>query len=121
MIRQHTPSPWQVRGCELVGEGTLLATIHWHSGRDVENRADTALIVNAPDTLKALIDLSCYLSNTPHHNAPEAAAARKAVLKALTLVDDEPFPQPRRRDGQEPCGECRLPAGETCDICGASA
>lgn len=33
----------------------------------------------------------------------------------------EPFPHPRRRDGKEPCGECRLPAGETCDICGASA
>lgn len=33
---------------------------------------------------------------------------------------DEPdFPQPVRRDGQAPCGECRLKTGETCDICGA--
>jgi hypothetical protein len=87
MIRQHTPEPWEARGCELVGHGTLLATIHWHSGRDVENRADAALIAAAPETLKALIDLVAYVANTCHHNAPEAAAARKAVLKALTLAD----------------------------------
>jgi hypothetical protein len=31
----------------------------------------------------------------------------------------EQFPQPQRRDGKEPCGECRLRSGETCDICGA--
>lgn len=29
------------------------------------------------------------------------------------------FPQPLRKDGEDPCGECRLQAGETCDICGA--
>lgn len=34
-------------------------------------------------------------------------------------VPDE-FPKPQRRDGKEPCGECHLPTGETCDICGAS-
>lgn len=25
----------------------------------------------------------------------------------------------RRKDGKKPCGECRIKAGETCDICGA--
>lgn len=35
----------------------------------------------------------------------------------LTAADD--FPKPQRRDGKEPCGECRLSFGETCDICGA--
>ena len=30
-----------------------------------------------------------------------------------------PFPKPGRNDGGEPCGECRLPYGEMCDICGA--
>lgn len=29
------------------------------------------------------------------------------------------LPQPRRNDGGEPCGECHVKAGETCDICGA--
>lgn len=32
---------------------------------------------------------------------------------------DEPFPQPGRKPGGEPCGECHLSPGETCDICGA--
>jgi len=38
-------------------------------------------------------------------------------------VADKPdaFPQPRRKDGEEPCGECHLQSGETCDICGAVA
>lgn len=29
----------------------------------------------------ALRDLEAYLRNTPHHNAPEAAAARKVLAK----------------------------------------
>lgn len=35
---------------------------------------------------------------------------------------DDPFadfPEPQRRDGKEPCGECHLQVGEVCDICGA--
>lgn len=32
----------------------------------------------------------------------------------------EPFPQPRWKPGEEPCGECHIQPGETCDICGAS-
>lgn len=28
---------------------------------------------------------------------------------------------PDARVGREPCGECHLQAGETCDICGACA
>lgn len=35
------------------------------------------------------------------------------------MAKSEGFPQPLRRDGKEPCGECRLQKGETCDICGA--
>lgn len=31
----------------------------------------------------------------------------------------EGLPKPGRRDGQEPCGECHLQAGEKCDVCGA--
>lgn len=31
----------------------------------------------------------------------------------------EPFPQPERKDGGEPCGECRIQPEETCDVCGA--
>jgi len=36
--------------------------------------------------------------------------------------DNEPeqFPQPSRKDGKEPCGECHIKPGEKCDICGAA-
>lgn len=31
------------------------------------------------------------------------------------------LPQPNRdRKGKEPCGECHIQPGETCDICGAT-
>ena len=33
---------------------------------------------------------------------------------------DEQFPQPQRKDGGEPCGECHIHPGETCDVCGAT-
>ncbi|WP_448678940.1 hypothetical protein [Pseudomonas nicosulfuronedens] len=32
-------------------------------------------------------------------------------------VAEEPFPSPQKQS--KPCGECRLPEGERCDICGA--
>jgi hypothetical protein len=35
-------------------------------------------------------------------------------------ASEEPFPQPSRKDGGEPCAECHLQLGETCDICGAT-
>ncbi len=34
-------------------------------------------------------------------------------------VADEPFPSPQKQS--KPCGECRLPEGEHCDICEAKA
>lgn len=36
----------------------------------------------APDLLEALEALERYLRQTPHHNAIEAAAARKVIAKA---------------------------------------
>jgi hypothetical protein len=42
-------------------------------------------------------------------------------IAALAQSDEEPFPQPQRNDGGEPCGECHLQTGETCDVCGALA
>lgn len=43
------------------------------------------------------------------------------LMDVLSPQPETGFPQPSRKDGGEPCGECRLPAGETCDICGAVA
>jgi len=42
-----------------------------------------------------------------------------AELIEIADAISEPFPQPRRKDGETPCGECHLRPGETCDICGA--
>ena len=63
----HTPGPWRVNGCELIGDSTVLATLCWHSGRDAENQADYALIAAAPDLLEALLNVRSLIS--------EAAAA----------------------------------------------
>lgn len=38
---------------------------------------------------------------------------------AMVFPAECTMPQPRRRDGQPPCGECHLQDGEVCDICGA--
>ncbi|MDK8216351.1 hypothetical protein [Sphingomonas sp. UMB7805-LC452B] len=40
---------------------------------------------------EALRDLEAYLAHTPHHNAPEAAAARK-VLRAFDTCEVPPAP-----------------------------
>lgn len=43
--------------------------------------------------------------------------ASRAMSEAAST--EEPFPQPKRKPGGEPCGECHIQPGETCDICGA--
>jgi hypothetical protein len=56
-----------------------------------------------------------------------ASEARKMLLATMDKGDQAEgisrakaeFPQPQRRDGKEPCGECHLQVGEVCDICGA--
>lgn len=40
-----------------------------------------------------------------------------ALLAAAPGCTEEPFPSPQKQS--KPCGECRLPEGERCDICGA--
>lgn len=58
------------------------------------------------------------------NEATERAWTRVAEPCAADIYerpDEEPFPQPSRKDGGEPCGECGIQPGETCDICGAAA
>lgn len=45
-------------------------------------------------------------------------AAIRLSRRALT-GEQKDFPQPQRKYGEEPCGECRLMPGDICDICGA--
>jgi hypothetical protein len=53
------------------------------TGRTFAEATDVArLIVNSPKLMTALHNLEAYLRDTPHHNAPEAAAARSALRAA---------------------------------------
>lgn len=49
-----------------------------------------------------------------------AAWNRRALSAPIAPAGpDDAFPTPSRKDGGEPCGECHIQPGETCDICGA--
>jgi len=41
------------------------------------------------------------------------------MWRARKRREADKFPQPQRKVGGEPCGECHIQPGETCDICGA--
>ena len=45
---------------------------------------------------------------------------RHNPLKEAIQPSGQTLPKPGRNDGGEPCGECHLQPGETCDICGAA-
>lgn len=47
------------------------------------NHPDARLIAAAPELYEALRDLEAYVLGTVHHNAPQAAAARAALAKAV--------------------------------------
>jgi Lar family restriction alleviation protein len=47
----------------------------------------------------------------PFADTPEAAITawnRLATPERVTGISDTPFPQPRRKDSEEPCGECHI-------------
>lgn len=50
----------------------------------------------------------------------ETDAYKRERIRALSPTPQADFPKPARKDGRDPCGECRLQLGEICDICGAS-
>lgn len=53
------------------------------------------------------------------YNGYSGSCAEPCAADIYERPDEEPFPQPGRKDGGEPCGECHIQPGETCDICGA--
>lgn len=57
-------------------------------------------------------------SDTSSEYADDVAETIRAL--PLPTPAGDAFPQTKRRDGQEPCGECHIKPGETCDICGAA-
>lgn len=69
----------------IVG-GAMLFPTEIDAGDYERAKANAAFIVRACnshyDLLEALTGLERYLRETPHHNAPEAAAARAAIQRA---------------------------------------
>lgn len=58
----------------------------------------------------------------PCEKHPDRYCNCEGFLPACREASASPFPQPdRNRKGKEPCGECHVQPGETCDICGASS
>jgi hypothetical protein len=92
-----TPGPW---GIEVTSDGSWIGpmraagdkvaniVVRVDTDREykmevlAEKKANARLIAAAPDLLEALEALERYLRQTPHHNAIEAAAARKVIAKA---------------------------------------
>lgn len=74
----YTPGPWAVSGKATINGGR-----GWIASVSTQNRdANARLIAAAPELLEALVWLEVYLRDTPHHNAPAAANARKVIAKA---------------------------------------
>jgi len=68
--------------------------------------------------LAALQEIVLNYECTDMSHSDFRVSACQIASAAIAKVTGQ-FPQPQRRDGKEPCGECHLPVGETCDICGA--
>ena len=97
ILNVATPGPWRAKS-----ERIIVAQVSYVDDRGRERfydkeiawmqpigstvmgsrEANARIVAAAPDMLKALVDLEAYLRDTPHHNAPEAAAAR-AILRIV--------------------------------------
>lgn len=86
---EHTPAPWYVRGCELIGSSTVLATLYWHSGRDRQNEADKALIATAPELLQALSDMLILAEGAGLLGSQKAQRAYEVMLKARGQLSEQ--------------------------------
>lgn len=81
----------------------------------VRNQAALALIRAAHPPVENGVWKICQHCSSLNLNWRE-----KCIYCRNTFPPAEPLPQPGRRDGLPPCGECHLNPGETCNICGAT-
>lgn len=90
MSARHTPAPWRLNGCELIADSTVIATIHWHTGRDAENAADGALMQAGPLLLEALELADAVLRGA---NMNRRVVERKVTAAIAKARDQSPTPQ----------------------------
>lgn len=89
MSARHTPAPWRLNGCELIADSTVIATIHWHTGRDAENAADGALMQAAPLLLEALELADAVLRGA---NMDRRVVERKVTAAIAKARGQSPLP-----------------------------
>ena len=85
METKHTPGPWRQEGTSIVTDEVCIAVIEEDGGYEAppeQRRANTLLLVAAPELLEALKEML----ETPFRNTSEQAAtfgkARAIVAKA---------------------------------------
>lgn len=131
---------WRDKACALEAENKQLRDDKITLGGEIEDlkeRIEDLEYGPSPpgDTLREALNSErlCELESlfqrdeiTAHHIremldalalSATSAQSDRAGREALTQSD---FPKPQRKDGGEPCGECHIQPGETCDICGAA-
>lgn len=69
--QKHTPGPWRAMGCEIISDMWVVATVHWHSGNQVQDEANRHVIAAAPDMLAELKKLHRLY---PHSETAEVIA-----------------------------------------------
>lgn len=90
MNDKHTPGPWRAsigngynsNTYVMRGEDEICEVFDDCDSEALPDLANARLIAAAPDMLAALVQLEEYLRSTPHHNAVEAAHARRVIKKA---------------------------------------
>lgn len=105
-----------------------IAAMRWHEDADLDDIctiADRALAApSAPDGWQEAAHIGdAVLTWMVKYDLLDAGNEYRAedVVAVLNDFAPDPFPQPIRKDGGDPCGECHIQPGETCDICGAKA
>lgn len=71
-------------GCELIGESTVLATFHWHSGRGAQNYSDMMAAAAIPEMLAAL-EYAEEVCHMPGDMVTTAMIDRARLLRTLAL------------------------------------
>lgn len=114
--REATPGPWFTLDAPWLPGGS-----------------ETSILAGSPDPhvatficdfdMWAIDDEDDRKSDNSDADAAAIVTLRNALPEIITALHEreggDRFPKPRRNDGGEPCGECNLKEGETCDICGA--
>lgn len=95
---------------------TSLAEVREARAKAEEREKQESLPVRFVNAVKQLCKDFSDSQDRPYMGDVYSALDALLVNEGIRVAD-EPFPSPQKQS--KPCGECRLPEGERCDICGA--